>query len=155
MNPLEERSAAVDYLEGEPLDNGARETCDSCGEAYAIGDWPFCPHRRVRSGYSTPFLEFTHDLGTSQVHVDSLHTLRRLERQSEKRAGEAVARHAETGSAPKPEERQLVFREFSQDKSNRTEGVFGKREQVRPTTRGKNGIPFVTGGGIVTSSDLD
>lgn len=156
MSGKSERKSVLDFLRhGSSADNGQREVCESCGEPYAIGDYPFCPHGQVERGYSTPFKTFSQDLGTSRVEVSSLHGMRKLERESEKRAGDAAARYADGGKAPTSEERQLVFREHSQDRSNRAENVFGKREQPRPITRSKNGIPFVTGGGIVGPGELD
>lgn len=76
----------------------------------------------------TPFTADGPDGGP--VTIDSLHTLRRIEREAERRTADGVGQ-------------PMVFRAWSQNRSNQDQNVFGPppTPQVRP--RNARGIPYV------------
>jgi hypothetical protein len=82
--------------------------CEKCGKVVGIGDFPFCPHESTAR--YTPFPEFEHD----GVKVTSLEQVRRIERESMDRykGGERV--------------QPVVWRDFSNDRSNRDVNAFGR-----------------------------
>jgi hypothetical protein len=43
---------------GSEASTAQQAICDTCGEVYAIGDWPFCPHGRPAQGATGAFVEY-------------------------------------------------------------------------------------------------
>lgn len=63
--------------------------------------------------------------------VSSMQQVRRIERETEKMSRDG-------------QHRQIVFRDYARDKSNRDAPTLGRREFPKFSTRSKSGIPFVT-----------
>lgn len=108
----------------------APETCDSCGIILESGDWPFCPHGQYSQGRFTP-VEV--DLGKGRKEtITNVLDARRLERESEKAVAEGKGQ-------------PIVFRAFSQDKSNYDKNSLGENPGPgKFSTRNRRGQPFVT-----------
>jgi hypothetical protein len=88
--------------------------CEVCQKPLQIGDWPFCPHPSTAAYH--PFPAFEHD----GIRFTDLQQIRRHERETmdRYRGGERV--------------QPVVWRDFSNDRSNRDVNAFG-----RPNVPGK------------------
>lgn len=107
--------------------SGDRPTCPHCGDLMV---WMIpVPRMDLRSdgeGKSgNTFQKFTmRDGQNNLVEIDSLHTLRRIEAESEKMAADGVGQ-------------QVRVRGFAQDASNMGVNTFGDGPPERPTLEGK------------------
>lgn len=101
----------------EPPDSGTTqavpvvEVCEKCAKPLAIGDWPYCPHGSTLRYKPFPAFE-VEGVGT----IDSITKLREVERSS-------MEAYKEGRGQP------LVFRAFTQDRSNQDSNVFGRPDQ--------------------------
>lgn len=129
----------VDVETGERL-----ERCPQCGFLYLpFADWPMCrgeggpaAHKRVSM---LKFSEFDFDADEGTVRISSIHQLRKLERESLERfkAGQA-------GDPRFKGARPYVFRQYSQDPSNKTKRIdIVPDPEPRGVPRGtRRGKPF-------------
>jgi hypothetical protein len=71
------------------------ENCEKCGEAYNIGDWPFCPHGSIRRGnafQAYPYKTRNLTADGSEVEVTSGAHERSLMQQYERDTGNKLVK---------------------------------------------------------------
>lgn len=69
-------------------------TCDACGQAYTVGDWPFCPHGRYcGTNVTDTFVggQWIENLDDKPVYVEGR---QHLEREAKARGLQLFERHA-------------------------------------------------------------
>lgn len=109
--------------------------CERCGVTMEWGMFPWCKGSPADHGSGLKqhiFSPVEVDLGKEgKVVLSSVMDARRLERESEKRAANG-------------EGQQIVFRAFTQDKSNYDRNSLGENPRVPFRTRNRRGQPFIT-----------
>jgi hypothetical protein len=115
---------------------------------------PDCPASGVLEGHvmvrlwtrrhgTRGFMKFTHETADGRtIELDSLSAVRKHEKQTVDLAAAGLGQ---------PE----IFRQFSQDQSNRDANVFGRPDVRKPKKTTRRGIPLVTVKEEFTASDSE
>lgn len=106
------------------------DPCEKCGRALEVGDYPFCRGSADDHVIRTPriFETVEVDLGKLGKHeVSSFADFARLEKMHYQKTGQEIG-----------------FRAFNQSHSNQDSNSFGEGPQIRPETRNRRGVPYIT-----------
>lgn len=91
------------------------DLCEKCGRPWEIGMWPTCKGNPQDHGAQNRYSPFPAFEVEGHGVIDSITKLRRVEQ-------ETMRSYKNGEGAP------LVFRAFTQDRSNSDQNVFGRRE---------------------------
>jgi len=123
------RCASCGYIlrdHNVPIALGARRGAPSCPCSLSTTmDWV------PQLGSFDAFTAFTADVNGTPTQIDSLHTLRAVERETERKFRDGIGQ-------------PLVWRDLSQNSSNRDVNSFGPSPQPTFETHNRRGIPFIT-----------
>lgn len=105
------------------------DICERCGTEWQVGFFPFCkgsPDDHIAAHHRFTPVEV--DLGKLGKHtVSGFADFARLERMHLQQTGQPIA-----------------FRSFNQNPSNQDSNSMGEGPQIRPVTRNRRGIPYIT-----------